>query len=145
MGCMSPFVNHSSFLFVICSFLVVHMHIWRSHTVTRVRVPFASAGGGFSQMVADRCPQLLPLVRVQPLPPDKNINKAALLSFNRRHRRQRYPQMQTQEAERVFLLTKTVTQMQKPPIKLRNGGNNRDCAAEPKYETRLKRARGRML
>lgn len=88
------------------------MHIWSSHTVIRVRVTFALAGGGFSQMVADRCPQLLPLVRVQSLPPDKNINKAAL-DFNHRHPRQSCTQTRTQEADQVFVLTRSVRQMQK--------------------------------
>lgn len=88
------------------------MHIWGSRPVVHVQVTFALAGGAFSQMVADRCPQLLPLVRVQSLPPDKNINKAAR-DFNRRHRRRSCAQTRTQEADHVFVLTRSVTQMQK--------------------------------
>lgn len=132
MGCISPFVNHSSFLFVFCYFLLF-ICTFGAHTVFCARVTFALAGGGFSQMVADRCPQLLPLVRVQSLPPDKNINKA-VLDFNRQHPRQSYTQMRTQEADQVFVLTRSVTQMQNCwNLKLRNSGNTCDYIAELKY------------
>lgn len=53
-------------------------------TVIRVWEPFALAPG-FSQMVADRCPQLLPLVRVEPLlrkNKQKRKKNKAVLNFD---------------------------------------------------------------
>lgn len=106
------------------------MRCWTSCTVIRVRVTFGLAGG-HSQMVADRCPQLLPLVP----PPDKNKNKA-VLHFDRCHRRQELGLHCKPDRQTEFLQEQSQTQRN---LKSVNTGNTCDHTRTKIYRWKTRR------